>query len=209
MEKELEYRVPRSVGEAELTEKRSRFIGQIRRVETEEEAQTILREIRAAHYDARHNVYAWLLREGGVSRCSDDGEPQGTGGMPVLEVLRREEVYNVCCVVTRYFGGILLGAGGLTRAYARAAKLALDQAGIAVMRLWTRMELNCGYSWYERVRLEVRAAGGAEEETRFESEVFIRALLPAGEAERFAASISELTAGQVIPRATGAVCRAL
>ena len=110
-----EYFVPAGDGTAEFVEKRSRFIGRIWNTETEEEALACIRAMREQHWDARHNVYAYLIR-GGAMRYSDDGEPQGTAGMPVLEVLRGAELYNVCCVVTRYFGGILLGAGGLVRA---------------------------------------------------------------------------------------------
>lgn len=195
-----EYFVPMEDAETEFSEKRSRFIGRIRKTESEEQAIEILREIRAMHRDATHNVYAYILRENGTMRYSDDGEPQGTAGMPVLEVLRREGVFNVLCVVTRYFGGTLLGAGGLTRAYARAAKLTLDQAGISVMRLWTRETVRCPYSFLERIRPEISAAEGIEEEVLYGAEVSIRALLPRERAQEFCRRISELSAGRVIPR---------
>ena len=110
------YRVPFENGESEFTEKRSRFISHIWRVETEAEARARIEETKKRYYDARHNCWCYLIREGGVVRYSDDGEPQGTAGQPMLNVFQRESVTNVCCVVTRYFGGILLGAGGLTRA---------------------------------------------------------------------------------------------
>ena len=118
------YLTPAAFGEAEFTEKRSRFIGRVWPVETEAEALEHLKRMREQHWDATHNVYAYVLREGGIMRYSDDGEPQGTSGMPVLNVFRSREIVNVCCVVTRYFGGILLGTGGLVRAYSRSAKLA-------------------------------------------------------------------------------------
>ena len=105
-----EYRVPFEDGESEFTEKRSRFISHIWRVETEAQARERIEQMRKQYYDARHNCWCYLLREGPV-RYSDDGEPQGTAGQPMLNVFQREEVTNVCCVVTRYFGGILLGAG--------------------------------------------------------------------------------------------------
>ena len=106
-------------GEAEFTEKRSHFLGHVRRVETEAEARAFLDEMRKKYYDARHNCWCYVLHEGGVVRYGDDGEPQGTAGQPMLNVFQREGVENVVCVVTRYFGGVLLGAGGLTRAYAK------------------------------------------------------------------------------------------
>ena len=122
------YYVPVDAGEAEFTEKRSHFLGHVRRVETEAEARAFLDEMRKKYYDARHNCWCYVLHEGGVVRYGDDGEPQGTAGQPMLNVFQREGVENVVCVVTRYFGGVLLGAGGLTRAYAKSAKDALDAA---------------------------------------------------------------------------------
>ena len=138
-----------------------------------------------------------------MERYSDDGEPQGTAGQPMLEVFRREGVTNVCCVVTRYFGGILLGAGGLTRAYSRSAKDALDAAGISVVRRWVAVELAFPYSLYERVKLEVEGAGGLVGETDYAADVTLRALLPEGKVEPFTERITELTAGAVIPAVTG------
>ena len=107
-----EYRVPYEASESEFVEKRSRFISHLWRVESEAEARTRIEEMKKKYYDARHNCWCYLLREGGAVRYSDDGEPQGTAGQPMLNVFQREEIWNVCCVVTRYFGGILLGAGG-------------------------------------------------------------------------------------------------
>ena len=132
-----EYLVPFEDAESEFTEKRSRFISHLWRVETEAEARARIEEMKKKYYDARHNCWCYLLKEGNIVRYSDDGEPQGTAGQPMLNVFQREEVANVCCVVTRYFGGVLLGAGGLTRAYTKGAKDALDAAGIARMSLWT------------------------------------------------------------------------
>ena len=150
-----EFRVPFQAADSEFVEKRSRFISHIWPVETEEQAQQYIKDIRARYYDARHNC--WCYRIGpATARYSDDGEPQGTAGQPMLKVLEREEVTNVCCVVTRYFGGILLGAGGLTRAYAKGAKDALVASGVAVMGAWARVEIpSCTYPLYERVKLEV------------------------------------------------------
>ena len=125
----IEYYIPTQHSQTELVEKRSRFIGQVWRVSSEEEARARIEETKKKRYDARHNCWCYRLREGGVERYSDDGEPQGTAGQPMLNVFQRENVNDVVCVVTRYFGGILLGAGGLVRAYSAAAKDALDGAG--------------------------------------------------------------------------------
>ena len=119
-----EYRIPAGPSEAELVEKKSRFIGQVFPAETEDEARACIEAVRKKHYDARHHCFCYRLANGTV-RASDDGEPQGTAGQPMLAVFDRENVQNVVCVVTRYFGGILLGAGGLTRAYTKTAKMAL------------------------------------------------------------------------------------
>ena len=128
-----EYYVPTAPSETEFVEKRSRFIGRVKPVETEEEARAFVEEVRRRHHDARHNCWCYLLREGNVLRYSDDGEPQGTAGQPMLGVFEKEGVTNLVCVVTRYFGGVLLGAGGLVRAYTQSAKDALDGAGISVV----------------------------------------------------------------------------
>ena len=125
-----EYFVPAGSGEAEFVEKRSSFLGHVRFVETEDAAREFINEMKKKHYDARHNCWCYIIR-GGAVRYSDDGEPQGTAGLPMLEVFKREGVENVVCVVTRYFGGVLLGTGGLLRAYTKSAKDALDAAGIA------------------------------------------------------------------------------
>ncbi|MCL2409355.1 MAG: YigZ family protein [Oscillospiraceae bacterium] len=145
------YRTVPRAGEAEFTGKRSRFIGHIAPVRTEDEAAAFLADIRARHKKANHNCYAYILREGNIMRYSDDGEPHGTAGTPILEVIRREGIVDVGVVVTRYFGGILLGAGGLVRAYANAAKLALDAVGIAQMCLCSELVLEMPYARYERV----------------------------------------------------------
>ena len=129
-----EYFIPTGPSETEFTEKRSRFIGHVWRVETEEEARACIEAMKKRYHDARHNCWCYAVREGGVVRYSDDGEPQGTAGQPMLGVFQKENITNFCCVVTRYFGGILLGAGGLVRAYTRSAKDALDAAGVSVVR---------------------------------------------------------------------------
>ena len=190
-----EYYIPTEAAEAELVEKRSRFIGQVRPVETEEEARAFVEQVKKKHYDARHNCWCYRLRDGGVERYSDDGEPQGTAGQPMLNVFQREEVTNVVCVVTRYFGGVLLGAGGLVRAYTQSAKDALDAAGVSVVRRWVEAAVPCPYSFFDRVKLEVEAHGGVLGETEYAADVTVHALLPEGQVETFSARMTELTAG--------------
>ena len=191
------YIVPFGEGEAEYMEKRSRFIGRVWQVSSEEEARRRIEETRKQRYDARHHCWCYILREGNVMRYSDDGEPQGTAGQPMLNVFLREEVTNVCCVVTRYFGGILLGAGGLTRAYGGTAKLALNAAGISRMRLWATLAVPCTYSLYERVKLLVEGEGGLISGTDFGADVVLMVLLPAERTAALQEKLTELSAGQI------------
>ena len=197
-----EYYVPTAPSETEFVEKRSRFIGHVWPVTTEEEARGCVEAMKKRYHDARHNCWCYLLREGGVVRYSDDGEPQGTAGQPMLGVFQKENIENVCCVVTRYFGGVLLGAGGLTRAYGRSAKDALDAAGTSVVRPWSVVECGCPYGLFERVKLELPGLGGVEGEHEFGEEILFRALLPQGMEEAFALRLGELSAGGMTPRVT-------
>ena len=191
-----EYLVPTRDADAEFVERRSRFIGHIFLTETEEEALARLKQMRETYWDATHNVYAYIIRDG-ATRFSDDGEPGGTAGMPVLQVLQREGMFNVTCVVTRYFGGILLGGGGLVRAYAHSAKIALEAAGKSVKRVWTKIYLPCPYSWYERIKLEVGAFGGVVENTDFGADVSFDLLLPEAQVTLFLARVTDLSAGTI------------
>lgn len=191
-----EYLVPTQDASVEFIERRSRFIGHIFCTDTEEQALLRIKQMRETHWDATHNVYAYIIK-GGATRFSDDGEPGGTAGMPVLQVLQREEIYNVTCVVTRYFGGILLGAGGLVRAYAHSAKLALDAAGRSLKRVWTRVYLPCPYSWYERLRLEVATFGGIVRGTDFGADVEFDLLLPELQVAPFLERVTDLSAGKL------------
>lgn len=190
-----EYFIPTGPSETEFTEKRSRFIGHVWRVETEEEARACIEAMKKRYHDARHNCWCYAVREGGVVRYSDDGEPQGTAGQPMLGVFQKENITNFCCVVTRYFGGILLGAGGLVRAYTRSAKDALDAAGVSVVRRWVDVAVPCTYALFERVKLEVEGQDGVLGETEYAADVTVHALLPEERVEAFRARITELTAG--------------
>ena len=191
-----EYYIPSGISRTEFTEKRSRFIGHVWPVDSEEQARARIEETKKQHYDARHNCWCYLIKDGPV-RYSDDGEPQGTAGQPMLNVFQREGVENVCCVVTRYFGGILLGAGGLVRAYAQSAKDALDAAGISVVRRWVAMELPCSYGQFEAMRREVLSFGGVVENVDYGADVVLSCLLPEERAEDFAARILDVSAGTI------------
>ena len=198
-----EYYIPTAESEAELVEKRSRFLGQVFPVESEAAARACIEAVRKRHYDARHHCWCYRLREGGAERYSDDGEPQGTAGQPMLNVFQREEVTNVCCVVTRYFGGVLLGAGGLTRAYTKGAKDALDAVGISTMSLWTVWDVPCTYPLFERVKLDIAACGGVVRDAEYGADITLRAAFPAGGAEQFAPRLTELSAGSLTMTAAG------
>ena len=191
-----EYYIPTQESEATFVEKRSEFIGHVWRVESEEEARAHIEATKKKHYDARHNCWCYIIR-GGAVRYSDDGEPQGTAGQPMLNVFQREGVENVCCVVTRYFGGILLGAGGLVRAYTQSAKDALDAAGISVVRRWVAMEVPCTYGQFESVRREVLSFDGVVENVDYGADVVLSALLPEEKAADFAAHILDTSAGTI------------
>ena len=191
-----EYLVPTGFGEDEFYEKKSHFIGRVWLVETEEEALAKIQEMKKQHYDATHNCWAYIIKDGAV-RFSDDGEPGGTAGMPMLQVLQREGLYNIVCVVTRYFGGILLGAGGLTRAYTKGAKDALDAVGIARMSLWTLWDVPCTYPLFERMKLDIAACGGVVRDAEYGAEITLHAAFPAGGAEQFAPKLTELSAGSL------------
>lgn len=194
--------VPTAPSESEFTEKRSRFIGHVWPVETEEEVRSVIEQTKKKYYDARHNCWCYRLRSG-VERYSDDGEPQGTAGQPMLGVFQREEIQDVLCISTRYFGGVLLGAGGLTRAYAKSAKDALDAAGISVVRPWSMIEVDCPYGLFDRVKLELLALGGAEGDHEFGAEIVFKAVLPQGKEEAFAQRLRELSAGAMTSRRVG------
>ena len=202
-----EYYVPAGAGEAEFSEKRSRFLGHVRCVESEEEARAFIAEMKKKYNDARHNCWCYTIR-GGAERYGDDGEPQGTAGIPMLEVLRREGVTNAVCVVTRYFGGVLLGAGGLLRAYTKSAKDALDAAGIAVVRPWTQAELCCSYAAAERMKNELTNAGAVIDGTEYGAAVTLRVLTAKEDFAAVAARIFDLSAGTLTLNKTGEVHKA-
>lgn len=197
-----EYFIPAGAGEAEFVEKRSSFLGHVRMVETEDEAKAFVTEMKKKFYDARHNCWCYIIKDGAV-RYSDDGEPQGTAGIPMLEVLKREGVTNVVCVVTRYFGGVLLGTGGLLRAYTKSAKDALDVAGICVVRRWVKAEIACSYAMLERLKTECTAIGGVVADIEYSADVCLKLLLPEDKADAFSQRTADVTAGTSALKITG------
>ena len=189
-------RVPFEAAQSEFTEKRSRFISHIWKVESEEEAQARVREMKTEYYDARHNCWCYIVGQNTV-RYSDDGEPQGTAGQPMLKVFERENVTNVCCVVTRYFGGILLGAGGLTRAYSRGARDALSAAGVAALGEWATVEIPCAYPLFEQVKLELAGQSGVVDAVDYGASVTVTASVPAENVAALQNRMTELSAGAI------------
>lgn len=158
----------------EFVEKRSRFIGYCKPVKTEQEAIDFINAKRSEHWNATHNVYAYSLREGNIKRYSDDGEPSGTAGMPVLDVIVKNEIFDVVVVVTRYFGGVLLGTGGLVRAYSHGSKIAVEAAKPVIMQNCLVCEARCAYNQYGKVSSLIIGVGAAVDDTVYESDVLVQ-----------------------------------
>jgi len=166
-----DYKTVLNNAEAEMIERKSRFIGYCRPVRSQDEAVQFINEIRAMHRQATHNVYAYVLREDNIMRYSDDGEPAGTAGVPVLEVIKKEGLTDICVVVTRYFGGILLGAGGLVRAYGKSAKLGIDAAE-RIEKIYCKLYLiRCDYSTYGKLEYAINTKGYILKDCVFENDV--------------------------------------
>ena len=192
------YKTAHTEAKTERIINRSRFISQCFPVRSEDEALSRLNEVRKQYPDATHVCYAYRIGElSETTRFSDAGEPSGTAGMPILEVLKANELTYVLCTVTRYFGGILLGAGGLTRAYAKAAKDALDAAGKARMQPFSVLLLECPYPMFERVKLLIEDHEGRIESSDYGAAVTLSFLLPVGKTEAFSAALTELSGGQM------------
>ena len=192
-----EYLTLKSENNDEFTVKHSRFIGYAKPVTTQEEAVAFINEIKSKHWDAKHNVYAYILRDGQTRRYSDDGEPQGTAGIPVLDVLQKEGLTDCCVVVTRYFGGILLGGGGLVRAYSHAAKLAVDSAVVIKMSMCVRAECECDYGFYGRLASLIPECGGTVENSEFTDIVKVTFTMPETVYGNFCAQLTECSFGKV------------
>ncbi|MCC8043232.1 MAG: YigZ family protein [Oscillospiraceae bacterium] len=187
-----------AAAEDSFIEKKSEFIGYIAPVSMDEEAVAFINSIKARHRKAKHNVYAYALRQGNITRYSDDGEPQGTAGVPVLEVLRKEGLTDVCCVVTRYFGGILLGGGGLVRTYSHAAKLAVDAAERMNMCPCRRLEVTANYSYYSVIERTASKFGVKTADTIFADNVTLALLCKSENTDAFKAELIDITGGSAV-----------
>ena len=191
-----EYKTIKEASSDEFIVKKSRFIGYVKPVKTQEEALEFINEIKTKHWDATHNVHAYCLREGGIRRFSDDGEPQGTAGIPSLDVLLKEEVVDCCVVVTRYFGGIMLGAGGLVRAYSHSASIAVAAGGVLTRAMCGRLKVTCDYYFYGKMTSLVPEAGGIIEDTIFEDNVTLIFRLPLDLVDSFNANLVDVSNGR-------------
>ena len=180
----------------EMEERKSIFIGHAAPVKDEEDARRFLEEKRREFHDATHNVYAYFLNGGAVARYSDDGEPQGTGGIPVLNVLKMSGATDLCVVVTRYFGGILLGAGGLVRAYGAAAKNAVDAAGLAVYEPYAVYRLDVSYSDYQKLTAALPKLGVSEDRCEFGECVSVFCAIAEDRADVLLEAVGEITCGR-------------
>ncbi|MBO5929049.1 MAG: YigZ family protein [Clostridia bacterium] len=193
---ETAYKTVQKQAQAEYIDRRSRFIGAVSSVTDEQEALAFIAMRKKEYWDAKHNVYAYCLRNG-ICRFSDDNEPQGTAGMPVLEVLQKQGLVDCVAVVTRYFGGILLGTGGLVRAYSQSTALAIAEAGIAEHRLCVYGELCCDYAQYGRLQTLFAEQGCVIDDTVFADDVTVRLHLEIEKCDRFCHNLTEISCGTV------------
>lgn len=194
---EESYRILYQGGQGELTEKKSRFIANTRPVETEEEAASFVEEMKKKYWDARHNCYAYVLGERGqTSRCSDDGEPAQTAGRPILDVLLGSEIRNVCVVVTRYFGGVLLGTGGLVRAYSGAAQEGLKNSVVAEKRLGRKLLITTDYNGIGKLQYIAGQMGLSILDTQYTDRVAATVMVPLSQVSQLEKQVTEKTSGR-------------
>ena len=190
-------------GVDEFEERKSLFIGHAKHITSEEEAAEYVKNMKKAYNDATHNVWAYVLKDGIIARYSDDGEPQGTAGMPVLDVIRKSGVTDAVVVVTRYFGGILLGAGGLVRAYSHGAKIALDAAKIITYEKYSVYRLDCSYSDYQKYAVLLPQYKAIVDSTDFTDKVRVTFALKRTEASPLLDKITEMSSGRDCPELLG------
>ncbi len=191
------YKTILEQAEAEISEKKSRFIATVRPVKTEEEARAFIEEMKKKYWDATHNVFAYQIGERNeIQRFSDDGEPQGTAGMPILNVLKGEDIKDTAIVVTRYFGGTLLGTGGLVRAYGKSAKEGLLAAGIAELVLYGRYHVTVPYTESGKVQYEILQAGHVLHDTIYTDQVQFVVLVEAEQEEAFTKQMTDVLKGK-------------
>ncbi|PZE20874.1 YigZ family protein [Paenibacillus xerothermodurans] len=195
------YKTVKEFGAAEIVIKKSRFIGHAKPVASEDEAVQFIEMIKKEHWSATHNCSAYMIGERDeIQKQSDDGEPSGTAGKPILEVIKNQGLKNVVVVVTRYFGGIMLGAGGLIRAYTDGAVEGIAAAGPVYQVLHRVVQVEMDYTWHGKVENELRNRGTMLGDTEFTDKVTVTCMPLAGEAERFAAWITDVTQGQSVIR---------
>ena len=199
MAEEKLYITVKGYGEARFEEKKSVFIGYCEHVTNEEEALSFVKKIKEKHRDATHNCYGYVMKGGILCRYSDDGEPQGTAGKPILDMLVKSGVDDVCVVVTRYFGGTLLGTGGLVHAYSLGAKMAVEAAGIAQFENYVVLKVSCSYSDYQRVGLELERCDAIIDNTDYSDVVSVQFAVKDKFAEEITRKISEITSGKNVP----------
>ncbi|MBQ3064825.1 MAG: YigZ family protein [Clostridia bacterium] len=188
---------------ASFVEKKSEFIGYAAPCKTEEDALAFIARIRKKHADARHNVYAYMLKENNIARFTDDGEPQGTAGLPVLDIIRKTGFTDACIVVTRYFGGVLLGTGGLVRAYSHAAKLAAEEAHIITYERFAVCDIICDYADYDKIRSGQALYGIVVDGVEYAQDVTQHIAIRASEYNDMCLALTELTNGAVLIERTG------
>lgn len=197
------YKTVKKRAHDEFTEKRSRFIGYVCPVQTVEEANCFISEIKQKHWDAKHNVYAYILRDGNIKKYSDDGEPQETAGVPVLDVLEKSDVKDVCVVATRYFGGILLGGGGLVRAYSHTAKIALDSGVIVTMAKCDELCVLSDYNYYGKLASLIPENGGTVISADFADNVKVKFSIPCEKSDNIKNLIVDTSNGRFFAEKIG------
>ena len=191
------YRTIKKPNNITFTERRSEFISYLCPVHTNDEAVAFINEIKSLHRKATHNVYAYILRDNNITRYSDDGEPQGTAGVPVLDILQKNGLTDICCVVTRYFGGILLGGGGLVRAYSTSAKLAVENAEIMDMCECYRISFSMDYNLYSKVAYFLPQYEVKELSSKFEDNIFLELLVKEEHFEPLKAKLTDVSNGKI------------
>ncbi len=195
MEEYKPYKTVKTAAEAEYTEKKSRFIATVSPVKDDDDAREFVAKIKKKYPDARHNVYAYLTLDG-MTRYSDDGEPKGTAGLPVLAVLQKQELCGAAVVVTRYFGGVLLGAAGLLRAYTKAAADGVAAAGVITVKPYDKIDVTVTFSDAERVRYELNKKGVTDFKVEYTDKVTFTLSVPEEQTASLTARLTELTAGK-------------
>ena len=195
-----EYKTVEKEASDFFIEKKSKFIGYAKPVKTQEDALEFISKIKSKHWDATHNVYAYVLRENNIQRYSDDGEPSGTAGVPVLDVMLKESLVDVCVVATRYFGGTLLGAGGLVRAYSHTSKIALEAAGIITMAQCSVMSAEVDYSFYDRLNILLSDSSAVILNTSFSDKVCVEFSVKENIVDSLNAKLIDVSNGKYISK---------